>query len=182
MRKNIGAHNFLEPMPVLIIATYNPDGSANAMNAAWGMISDFSEVSISMSEHQTTDNLAQRKAFTVSLGTEDTVTACDYVGIVSGRKEKDKFAKSGFTAIKSEYVDAPLIEQLPLTLECKVKSFDDGILVGEIVNVSVDEKIYTDGKIDMKKLKPICYDPINGGYYSIGERVADAFSEGKKLK
>lgn len=182
MRKNIGVHTYLYPMPVLIIATYNSDGTSNAMNAAWGMISDFDEISISLSEHQTTDNLTERKAFTVSIATQDSVTACDYVGIVSGKKVKDKFERAGFTAVKSDYVDAPLIEQLPLALECKVRSFENGILVGEIVNVSVDERILTDDKIDIKKLKPISYDPINSCYYSIGEKVADAFSEGKKLK
>ena len=169
-------------MPVLIVATYDENGNPDAMNAAWGMITDFNEISISMSEHQTTDNLRLRNAFTVSIGTEETVVACDYVGLVSAKKEKDKFFKAGFEVVKSEYVDAPLIAQLPMALECKVKSFENGILVGEIVNVNADEKILTDGKIDPKKLKPISYDPVNNRYYALGEKVGEAFKSGLEIK
>lgn len=170
------------PQPVLIIGTYDENGVPNAMNAAWGITTDFKEISISLSEHKTTDNLAKRGAFTVSMATEDQVVACDYVGIESGRKVPDKFEKAGFHATKSEFVDAPLIDELPLALECKVKSFTDGILVGEIVNVSADDSVITDGKVDMKKLRPIAFDPFNNAYVGIGEKVGNAFSDGAKLK
>ncbi|WP_029232926.1 flavin reductase family protein [Butyrivibrio sp. VCB2006] len=181
-RTNFGAKPLMYPQPVLIIGTYDENGVPNAMNAAWGITTDFKEISISLSEHKTTDNLAKRGAFTVSMATEDQVVACDYVGIESGRKVPDKFDKAGFHATKSEFVDAPLIDELPLALECKVKSFTDGILVGEIVNVSADDSVITDGKVDMKKLRPIAFDPFNNAYVGIGEKVGNAFSDGAKLK
>ena len=181
-RTNFGAKPLMYPQPVLIIGTYDENGVPNAMNAAWGITTDFKEISISLSEHKTTDNLAKRGAFTVSMATEDQVVACDYVGIESGRKVPDKFEKAGFHATKSEFVDAPLIDELPLALECKVKSFTDGILVGEFVNVSADDSVITDGKVDMKKLRPIAFDPFNNAYVGIGEKVGNAFSDGAKLK
>lgn len=181
-RKNFGSKPLLYPMPVLIIGTYNEDGSANAMNAAWGMISDFNEISISLSEHKTTENLRNKKAFTVSVATESQVIPCDYVGIVSGKTTPNKFEKAAFHEHKSEFVDAPIIEELPLTLECKVKSFEDGILIGEIINISVDESILNGDKIDVKKLKPIVFDPSNNTYMSLGEVVGEAFKDGFKLK
>ena len=181
-RKNFGAQPVMYPQPVLIIATYDENGVPNAMNAAWGITTDYKEITISLSEHKTTDNLAVRKAFTVSMATEDQVIPCDYVGIESGRKVPDKFAKAGFHATKSEFVDAPLIDELPMALECRVKSFNDGILVGEIVNVSADESVLTDGKVDPKKLKPITFDPINNTYIGLGEVVGEAFKDGNKIK
>ncbi|MBR5340589.1 MAG: flavin reductase family protein [Erysipelotrichaceae bacterium] len=181
-RMNFGAKPFMYPQPVLIIATYDENGIPNAMNAAWGITTDFKEISISLSEHKTTDNFAKTGAFTVSMATEEYVAACDYVGIESGRNVPDKFVRAGFHATKSEFVNAPLIDELPLALECKVKSFDDGILIGEIVNVSADERVITDGKVDMNKLRPITFDPFNNVYMGIGEKVADAFSAGKSLK
>ena len=144
-RVNFGAKPVMYPMPVLIIATYDENGVPDAMNAAWGIITDMNEISISMSEHKTTENLAK-------------------------------------TGAKSDFVNAPLIDELPMALECKVKSFEDGILVGEIVNVNADESILTDGKIDPKKLKPISYDPVNNTYLAMGDKVGNAFKDGLKLK
>lgn len=181
-RVDFGAKPIMFPQPVLIIATYDENGVPNAMNAAWGITTDFKEITISLSEHKTTDNLAVRKAFTVSMATEDYVMACDYVGIESGRKVPDKFEKAGFHATKSAHVDAPLIDELPMALECRVKSFEDGILIGEIVNVSADESVITDGKIDPKKLKPITFDPANNAYLGLGEKVGNAFKDGGQLK
>lgn len=181
-RINFGAKPNMYPLPVLIIATYDKDGTPDAMNAAWGVVTDFNEISISMGDHKTTDNLAATGAFTVSMATEDTVVGYDYVGIESGRKVPDKFARAGFHATKSEFVNAPLIDELPMALECKVKSFDNGILVGEIVNVCADESVLTDGKIDPKKLKPIAFDPVNNTYLAMGDKVGDAFGSGKALK
>ena len=181
-RVNFGAKPLMYPMPVLIIGTYDEKGVPNAMNAAWGIITDFNEISISMGEHKTTENFKATGAFTVSIATEDTMIPCDYVGIESASKVPDKFAKAGFHATKSEFVNAPLIDELPMALECKVKSFEDGILVGEILNVNADESILTDGKIDPKKLKPISYDPANHTYIGLGEKVGNAFSDGKQLQ
>ena len=181
-RVNFGPKPLMFPQPVLIIATYDEDGRPNAMNAAWGITTDFSEIMISLSEHKTTDNLAVRGAFTVSMATEDYVTACDYVGIESGRKVPDKFVRAGFHAIPSSYVEAPLIRELPMALECRVKSFTDGILTGEIVNVCADESVLTDGKIDVRKLRPISFDPMGSAYFGVGDKVGCAFSDGAKLK
>ena len=181
-RVNFGAKPLMFPQPVLIIATYDENGVPNAMNAAWGITTDFHEISISLSEHKTTDNFLKTGAFTVSMATEDQVRACNYVGIASGRQVPDKFAKAGFHATKSAFVNAPLIDELPMALECTVKSFNDGILVGEIVNVSADESICTNGAVDPKKLKPITFDPCNNAYLALGEKVGNAFQDGAALK
>lgn len=181
-RVNFGAKSVMYPMPVLIVGTYDENGVPDAMNAAWGIITDMNEISISMSTHKTTENLAKTGAFTVSIATEDTVVPCDYVGVESAKKVPDKFAKAGFHATKSEFVNAPLIDELPMALECKVKSFDNGILVGEIVNVNADESILTDGQIDPAKLKPITYDPVNNTYIGLGKKVGNAFKDGLALK
>ncbi len=181
MRKNFGAKPILYPQPVFIIATYNPDGTANAMNAAWGGISEENEISICISAgHKTTKNLLERKAFTVSMATADYVKACDYVGVVSGNKVPDKFEKAGFTAEISEFVDAPVIKELPMAVECRIKSYNPEtcILIGEVVNVCCDESVLTEGKIDPKKLRPIIFDGANHTYVELGEVVGKAFSDG----
>ena len=182
MRKNFGSKPMTYPQPVFIVAAYDENGVPNAMNAAWGMITDVNEITISMGAHKTTENFAKTGAFTVSMATEDTVIACDYVGIESASKVSDKFAKAGFHATKSEFVNAPLIDELPMALECRVKKYEDEILVGEIVNVNADESILTDGKIDPKKLKPIAYDSANHAYVSLGDKVGNAFKDGNVLK
>ena len=185
MRKNFGSQHWLFPQPVLMIATYNEDGTPDIMNAAWGGISDSDEISISISNtHKTAKNLLKRGAFTVSFATADQVAACDYVGLVSGNKVPDKFARAGFHAVKSEFVDAPLVEELPMALECRVRSYDTetDILRGEIVNVCADETILTDGKIDPAKLRPIVFDPVNHDYIELGAKAGKAFGEGNKLK
>lgn len=181
-RVDFGAKPWLFPMPVLIIGTYDENGTPNAMNAAWGMISDINEVSISLAEHKTTKNFAITGAFTVSMATEDTVVPADYVGIESANDVPDKFARAGFHATKSSRVNAPLIDELPMALECKVKSFENGILVGEIVNITADESVLTNGQIDYKKLKPIAYDPVTNDYVALGEAVGRAFDSGVELK
>ena len=185
MRKNFGAKPILYPQPVFIIGTYGDDGVPNAMNAAWGGISEFNEISMCISdEHKTTKNVLRRRAFTVSMATADQLVPCDYVGIVSANDVPDKLARAGLHTEKSELVDAPIILELPLTLECKLVSYDPEScrMVGEIVNVSADESILTDGKIDPMKLRPITYDGMDHAYYVLGERVGFAFRDGKALK
>ena len=186
MRKNFGAKAMCYPMPVFIIGTYNADGTPNAMNAAWGGISEEQEITICMdSGHKTAENLIARKAFTVSMATAKYMAAGDYVGIVSGNKVPDKFTKAGFHASKSEFVDAPLINELPMALECEVISYDTETcrLVGQIVNVSADESILGEnGKVDPAKLQPITYDPMNHHYLVLGEKVGQAFHDGTALK
>ena len=185
MRKNFGAKPMVYPMPVFIIATYGEDGTPNAMNAAWGGISEDEEISICISaDHKTTENILRRKAFTVSMATEKYVAACDYVGIISGNDVPDKLTRAGFSVEKSEFVDAPIIKELPMAVECRLISYDENTcrLVGEIVNVCADEEVLTNGAIDPKKLRPITYDPINHHYIELGEVVGNAFADGKKLK
>ncbi len=186
MRKNFGAKTMCYPMPVFIIGTYNEDGTPNAMNAAWGGISEDKEISICVdSAHRTAQNLIARKAFTVSMATAETVAACDYVGIVSGNKEPNKFVKAGFHATRSEFVDGPMVDELPMALECKVISYDPEScrLVGEIVNVSADEAVLdADGKVDVNKLRPITYDSMRHHYIVLGETVGQAFHDGSALK
>lgn len=186
MRKNFGAKAMCYPMPVFIIGTYNADGTPNAMNAAWGGISEETEITICVdSSHKTAENLIARKAFTVSMATAQMLVACDYVGIVSGTKEPDKFSKAGFHATKSAFVDAPLIDELPMALECEVISYDEETcrLVGRIVNVCADESVLNEnGKVDVAKLQPITYDPMNHHYLVLGEKVGQAFHDGAALK
>ena len=184
MRKNFGAKPFLYPMPVLIIASYDEDGIANAMNAAWGCIADTDRIAIYVAgNHKTMANILSRKAFTVSMANVSNTVPADYVGIVSGKNVPDKMKKAGWHTVHSEFVDAPLIKELPLALECELISFDEETesLVGRIVNVSADESILTAENIDPVKLNPIMYDPVNHRYYSLGEMSGNAFSDGKKL-
>ena len=185
MRKNFGSKSWLYPMPVLIIAAYDEEGVPNAMNAAWGGMFTDEHIGICISQgHKTTKNILATKAFTVSMATAEQVVACDYVGIVSGNREHDKVAKAGFTTERSEVVNAPIIKELPMTLECEMVSYDEESchLVGRIVNVSADESILTDGKIDYAKLRPITYDPVNHHYVELGAKAGNAFSDGKRLK
>lgn len=185
MRKNFGAKPILYPQPVFIIATYNEDGTANAMNAAWGGISESDQITMCISAgHKTTKNVLSRGAFTVSMATADTVAACDYVGIVSGNKVPDKLQRAGFHTTKSEFVDAPIIDELPMAVECKLISYDAETcrMVGQVVNVCADESILTDGKIDPKRLRPITFDGMNHAYLVLGEKVGSAFSDGMQLK
>ena len=186
MRKNFGAKAICYPMPVFIIGTYNADGTPNAMNAAWGGISEETEITICVdAAHKTAENLLARKAFTVSMATAKMMAACDYVGIVSGNKEPEKFARAGFHATKSEFVDAPLIDELPMALECQVISYDTETcrLVGRIVNVCADTSVLGEnGKVDVSKLQPITYDPMNHHYLVLGQQAEQAFHDGVALK
>lgn len=186
MRKNFGVKTYVYPQPVFIIATYNEDGTTNAMNAAWGGIADENQIFLCLSaQHKTTTNILKTQAFTINLADVKHVVACDYVGIVSGNQEKNKMEKAGFHTIKSEFVNAPIIEELPLTIECKLISYDSQTcrLFGEIVNVSADEKILDEkGKIDVEKLKPITYDAVHHKYIQLGKQVGKAFQDGLKMK
>ncbi len=183
-RKNFGAKPFLFPQPVLIIGTYDENGKANAMNAAWGGIVGMDEIIIDLSHHKTTENLIQTKAFTVSAADVEHMAACDYVGIVSGSTEPNKMEKAGFTTTKSDFVNAPIINELPVTLECELVEVIDGSkYLGRIKNVSVDERVLgEDGEISLDLFCPITYDTVHYGYYRLGEKVGNAFKDGNKLK
>ena len=186
MRKNFGAKPWTYPQPVFILAAYGEDGTPDAMNAAWGGISDDTQLSLCISAgHKTTANILARKAFTVSMATVAQLKACDYVGIVSGNTVADKLAKTGWHLTKSAFVDAPVIAELPMAVECRLVSYDPESfrLVGEIVNVSADESVLDrDGRIDPDKLEPITFDPIHNAYRKLGAKVGDAFHDGAALK
>ncbi len=186
MRKNFGAKPYTYPQPVFMLATYGEDGTPDVMNAAWGGISEGNELSLCISAgHKTTKNFLARQAFTVSMADVAHMAACDYVGIVSANTVANKFEKAGFHAVKSEFVDAPLIEELPIAVECRVKSYDKDTcrLVGEIVNVSVDERVLNEqGQVDVAKAQPITFDPFNNTYVALGAVVGDAFKAGNALK
>ena len=176
------------PQPVLIIGTYNNDGTPNAMNAAWGGQWDAKEIMISMGKHATTENLARCEEFTVAFATKDTMVASDFVGIVSAKNDPEKMQKTGWTAIKAENVNAPVFTDFPMTMECRIlrkidESEEGYYIVAEIVNILVGEDyIGEDGKPDVEKMKFITYEPIRHGYVELGKRVGNAFSNGKKLK
>ena len=186
MRKNFGSKPWCYPMPVFILAAYDENGKPNAMNVAWGGIHYDDQIGMCVSAgHKTTANILHSKAFTVSVADVKNLVACDYVGVESGNKEPDKFAKAGFTATKSEFVNAPIINELPMTLECKLISYDPEscTLIGQIVNVSADESVLDEnGKIDPDKVSPITFDPVNNNYLQIGEKVGNAFHDGLLLK
>ena len=186
MRKNLKAKAYIYPLPVLIVGTYDENGTPDAMNAAWGTVCDSAQVSICLSaSHKTVKNLLKTKAFTVAIADAKNILPADYVGVVSANDAPDKMKKSGWHTVKSEFVNAPIIEELPLVLECKLVRYDTEteICIGEVVNVSVDDSILNeDGKIDLTKFKPICYDCDTHGYYTLGEKVGKAFSDGLKLK
>lgn len=182
MRKDLGNKmNFL-PLPVLMIGTYDENGNANVMNAAWGGIYDYGKIYISLSKHKTTENLKIKNAFTVSFATKDTEVISDYFGVVSGNDE-DKIAKSGVHVVKSNFVDAPIIEEYPLTLECTVESFENGDLIGKIVNCSIDERYLDEnGNIDVDKMEIITFDMTSNTYRVLGGVVGNAFKDGRNLK
>ena len=182
-RKNFGPNHALvtTPQPCVMVATWDKDHTPDVMMAAWAGQYDNKQIVISMSRHKTTDNIEQTGAFTVSFADIRTVAESDYFGLVSGHKVPDKVARVGFTASPSPNVDAPIINEYPLTLECKVVSWQDGILIGEVVNMSADESILTDGKVDLEKLQPIVFDAASVTYRAIGDVVGQAWGSGKKF-
>ncbi len=187
MKKNIKTKSAIFPMPVLMIATYNDDGSVNVMNAAWGTMVDMDVVALNLTEtHKTVQNIKKRKAFTVSIADAKHTVEADYFGVESGKNIADKLSKAGMTATKSENVDAPIINEFPVCMECEFIEFQEDTyglgVIGKIVNVSADEDIISGDNVDITKLDAICYDPFTHGYYKIGERVGTAFSDGLKLK
>ena len=184
MRKDFGAKTFFFPLPVLIIGTYDKDGIPNAMNAAWGGIRDYNKIEINLAEHKTTKNLRINKALTVAFADKDHVAESDYVGIVSGSKVPNKLEKAGLTVTKSKYVNAPLINEYPISLECEVESISEDLcVVVKIINVSADEKVLDEkGNIDIKKAHIITFDPSLNRYIELGDVAGQAFKDGLKIK
>lgn len=182
-RKNFGPNHALvtTPQPCVMIATWDENKNPDVMMAAWAGQLDYKQIVISLSKHKTTDNLEKTGAFTISFADERTVVESDYFGLVSGNNVPDKVAKAGFTITPSPNVNAPIINEYPLTLECKVICFQDGMLIGEIINQSADESILTDGQVDLAKLKPIVFDAAGVCYRALGEVVGKAWGAGKDI-
>ena len=187
MRQRLKHTEGIFPMPVLMVATYNKDGSVNVMNAAWGTMQERGIVALNLTEtHKTVQNIKARKAFTVGIADVAHVVEADYFGVVSGNKEPKKFEKSGLTASKAEVVDAPVINEFPLCLECEFIEFQNdtyGIgVIGKVVNITADDRVMVNGKLDMSLVNAIAFDPYTHGYYRVAERVGEAFKDGLSLK
>lgn len=183
MKKNIKTTEAIFPMPVLMIATYNEDGTVDVMNAAWGMMYDRNQVVLNLTEsHKTVKNIKKRKAFTVSIADAKHVAEADYFGIVSANTTKDKFEKSGLTATKSKNVDAPIINEFPICMECEFVEINDAGVIGEVVNVSAEESVLAGDNVDISKVNAVAFDPYTHGYYKVTERVGDAWKSGLKFK
>lgn len=187
MRKNLGVQPALFPMPVTVVAAYDENGVVCALNAAWAQICDHDKIALFIdADHKTTANIMQSKAFTVSIADVPNMEVADFLGIASGNKMPDKFARTGYHAVKSEFVNAPVITEFPVTLECELAEVVDTenlhAVVGKIVNVSADEKVIGDkDKIDPAKVNALVFDQFRSGYYSIGEKVGQAWNAGKGL-
>lgn len=187
MRRSLKITEGIFPMPVLMVATYNEDGSVNVMNAAWGTMQERDHVALNLTEtHKTVRNIKARGAFTVSIADAAHVREADYFGVESGNKVADKFRKSGLTAVKSEHVDAPVINEFPLCLECEFVEYQDNSygcgVIGKVVNVTANESVMKGDKVDMSLVRAIAFDPYTHGYYLVSERVGEAFSDGLKLR
>ena len=187
MRKSIKTTEAIFPMPVLMIATYNEDGSIDVMNAAWGTMLSRNQVILNLTEtHKTVKNIKERKAFTVSIADSQHIVEADYFGIVSGNNTLNKFENTGLSATKSENVDAPIINEFPICFECEFIEYQNDEygagVIGKIVNVTADESVMNEGKIDIEKVNAIAFDPYTHGYYKVTERVGEAFKDGLKLK
>ena len=187
MRKELKITEGIFPMPVLMVATYNGDGTVNVMNAAWGTMQERNVVALNLSEsHKTVENIKARGAFTVGIADAKHVVEADYFGIASGNSEPKKFEKSGLTASKAETVDAPVVNEFPLCLECEFIEYQQneyGIgVIGRVVNVTADESVMPNGKLDMSLVDAIAFDPYTHGYYLVAERVGEAFKDGLKIK
>lgn len=187
MRKILDQTEGIFPMPVLMVATYNEDGSVNVMNAAWGTMQERGHVALNLTEtHKTVINIKARKAFTVSIADAAHVVEADYFGVVSGNTEPKKFEKSGLTASKSELIDAPVINEFPICMECEFieyQSNDYGCgVIGKVVRITADEKVMNGDQIDMSLVNAIAYDPYTFGYYKVTERVGNGFEDGLQLK
>ena len=186
MKKALGAIPAVFPMPVLMIATYDENGKVNVMNAAWGMISDMNQITLFLSEdHKTTVNILTTKAFTVALADKDHMDVADFFGIATGNTMKDKFERTGYTAVKSAFVNAPVIEEFPVVMECELEQVIENdtfyAIVGTIINTSAEESVLDEnGKIEPTKVNALVFDQFKLGYYTIGENVGQAWNAGKE--
>ena len=187
MRTPLDITEAIFPMPVLMVATYNDDGSVNVMNAAWGTMQARDTVALNLTEtHKTVKNIKARGAFTVSIADADHVVEADYFGVASGNTIPNKLEHSGLTASKAETVDAPVINEFPICLECEFIEYQKGPygcgVIGKVIHVTADEAVLTNGKLDLSLVNAIAFDPYTHGYYKVTERVGEAFQDGLRLK
>ncbi|MGP1432438.1 MAG: flavin reductase family protein [Treponema sp.] len=187
MRKKVNITDGIFPMPVLMVATYNDDGSVNVMNAAWGTMQDRNIVALNLTEtHKTVQNIKARGAFTVSIADAAHVLEADYFGIASGKEIPNKLEKAGLTTSKAETVNAPVINEFPICLECEFIEYQNSTygcgVIGKVVNVTADESVMPNGKLDMSLVNAIAFDPYTHGYYKVSERVGEALKDGLKLR
>ncbi|MBQ6089188.1 MAG: flavin reductase family protein [Firmicutes bacterium] len=187
MKKNLGVVPAVYPMPVLMVAAYDENGKVNAMNAAWGMICSMDKIALFIDEdHKTTQNILKTKAFTVALADEAHMDVADFFGIATGNTMPDKFQRTGYKAVRSEFVNAPIIEEFPLTMECElfevVENDSFYCIVGKIVNTCAEETVLNEeGKVDPARLNALIFDQFQAGYYVSGERVGQAWDAGAGL-
>ncbi|MCC8141793.1 MAG: flavin reductase family protein [Lachnospiraceae bacterium] len=187
MKKDIKKTDGIFPMPVLMVATYNEDGSVNVMNAAWGMMLKRDTVTLNLTEtHKTVKNIKKRGAFTVSIADEAHLVEADYFGVASGNDTPDKFANSGLTAMKSEHVDAPVINEFPICMECEFVKYEGGEygcgVIGKVVNTLAEESVLSGDQVEIANVSAIAFDPYTHGYYRVTERVGEAYHDGLSLK
>ena len=187
MKKQIKTTEAFFPMPVLLISTFNEDGSVDVMNAAWGTMLDRDVVALNLTEtHKTVQNIKERGGFVIHIADAKHVVEADFFGVVSGNKEPEKFKKSGLSFVKSDLVDAPVINELPIAMECEFIEYqndDTGIgVIGKVLRTSVEEEHLKDGRVDIDSVEAIAFDPYTHGYYKVGGRVGEAFSDGLKLR
>jgi flavin reductase (DIM6/NTAB) family NADH-FMN oxidoreductase RutF len=184
MKKNLGAVQAVYPMPVLMVAAYDGNGKVNVMNAAWGMICNEDRIALFIDEeHKTTQNLLKTKAFTVSIADRAHMDVADFFGIASGNRMRDKFERTGYTAVKSGFVNAPIIDEFPVVMECElaevVETESFYCIVGRIVNTAAEESVLSEnGKVDPSRLHALIFDQFQHGYYVSGERVGKAWNAG----
>lgn len=187
MKKEISNHTAVFPMPVLMIATYDENGTVDVMNAAWGMNNSFHYITLFIDEnHKTTQNIRLNKAFTVSLADQEHIQQADFFGMASGNKMADKFEHTGFHAIKSSCVNAPIIEEFPIVMECELAEIIETehlhAIVGRIVKSQADERVLdANGTVDAAKLGAVAYDSFQRSYYTIGSQIGKAWNIGAGL-
>ncbi len=187
MKKDLGIIPAVYPMPVLMVAAYDEKGNVNVMNAAWGMICDMDKIALFIGkDHKTTKNILLSKAFTVSIADRSHMDVADYFGIATGNKTPDKFERTGYHAVRSSHVAAPIVEEFPLVMECElaeeVNTENMHCIVGKIINVAAEESVLAEnGKVDPVKLNALIFDQFQNGYYVSGEQVGKAWNAGAAL-
>lgn len=187
MKKDLGVVEAIYPMPVLMVAAYDENEKVNVMNVAWGQICDEGKIILFIGEGKRTWlNIKASRAFTVALADDKHVDVADFFGIASGNKISDKFERTGYHAVRSDKVYAPIIEEFPLVMECELLDILDtehvSGIVGKIVNVKAEESVLDEkNRVDVDKLNALIFDQFRHGYYTTGAKVGQAWNAGAEL-